>query len=153
MKNILVAGFKGEDNSSKILIDKIDNKDKLYLENDFAISEEQLKTQLSKNSYNEIIIFEQKPVTRKIYIELSAHKKSFVYYTNYDFNVINQFLKNNNYKTVISCDAGDYLCNNIFFWFKLIKAKQYNIYTRTSIKNITDINHLANTFYKYIKVS
>ena len=38
---ILIAGFEGNDNSAKILLDKIkekNNQDVLYLENDFQVS-------------------------------------------------------------------------------------------------------------------
>ena len=46
---ILIAGFKGDDNSAKILLDhikKICNEDILYLENDFEISSKQIEEKL-----------------------------------------------------------------------------------------------------------
>ena len=44
MKNILILGFKGKNNYSKILLDSIEDKsyiDKLYLKNNFKLSKEQ----------------------------------------------------------------------------------------------------------------
>ena len=46
---ILIAGFKGDDNSAKILLDyikKVCNEDILYLENDFEISSKQIEEKL-----------------------------------------------------------------------------------------------------------
>ena len=49
---ILIAGFKGDDNSAKILLDyikKVCNEDILYLENDFEISSKQIEEKLNAN--------------------------------------------------------------------------------------------------------
>ena len=46
---ILIAGFEGNDNSAKILLDYIQkesNEDILYLENDFDISSKQIEERL-----------------------------------------------------------------------------------------------------------
>lgn len=43
---ILIAGFEGDDNSAKILLDEIkqeSNNDILYLKNDFEISSQQIQ--------------------------------------------------------------------------------------------------------------
>ena len=46
---ILIAGFEGEDNSAKILLDNMKekcNQDTLYLENDFEVSNNQIEEKL-----------------------------------------------------------------------------------------------------------
>ena len=60
---ILIAGFEGEDNSAKILLDNIKNnwnEDILYLKNDFEISSNQIERKLL-NKYDIVLIFGQKP--------------------------------------------------------------------------------------------
>ena len=46
---ILYTGFNGKNNSSKILLDKINANNKLYLRNSFVTSVESLKKELIKN--------------------------------------------------------------------------------------------------------
>ena len=49
MKNnlkILYTAFNGKDNSSKILLDKLSNNDKLYLKNSFITSIRELQKHL-----------------------------------------------------------------------------------------------------------
>lgn len=56
---ILIAGFKGDDNSAKILLDyikKVCNEDILYLENDFEISSKQIEEKLLENYDNVLIL-------------------------------------------------------------------------------------------------
>lgn len=48
---ILIAGFEGNDNSAKILLDNIkekNNQDILYLENDFEVSSNQIEEKLKR---------------------------------------------------------------------------------------------------------
>ncbi len=69
MSNILIIGFKGVNNSSKILLDNIKKNnyiDTLYLDNNFSKSEEQLINKLKSKKYITIYAFGQKPLTKKI---------------------------------------------------------------------------------------
>ena len=62
--NILVLCFEGNNNSSKILLDNINNSinlDCLYLKNDFIISVNQFKNKIIENDYDIIFSFGQKP--------------------------------------------------------------------------------------------
>ncbi len=71
---ILIAGFEGEDNSAKILLDNMKeecNQDTLYLENDFEVSSNQIEEKLLQN-YDYVLIFGQKPNTKSIYLENNA---------------------------------------------------------------------------------
>lgn len=72
---ILIAGFEGNDNSAKILLDNIKekyNEDVLYLENDFEVSSNQIEEKL-KLEYDYILIFGQKPNTKDVYLENNAN--------------------------------------------------------------------------------
>ena len=71
---ILIAGFEGNDNSAKLLLDNIkgrSNQDVLYLENDFQVSGNQIEEKLSQN-YDYVLIFGQKSNTKDIYLENNA---------------------------------------------------------------------------------
>lgn len=156
MKKILVAGFKGEDNSAKILLDKIDYKHKLYLDNDFDISEKQLEMKL-REEYDEVFIFGQKPLIKSIYIELIGKRNNKKYCTNYDYNKISEYLKINGYKTNISKDAGNYLCNNIYFYGLELISKNYKnvklIFIHIpSLENIANIDNMGSVFSKYLNI-
>lgn len=154
---ILIAGFKGNDNSAKILLDNIKEKsnlDVLYLENDFKVSSNQIEEKLLQN-YDYVLIFGQKPNTKDIYLENNAIIDKIKLVTDYYYGVLKEKLESSNYKVISSCDAGNYLCNNVFFTalsFKRtnnLKTKIAFIHIPT-IDNIEDIQYLASTILNYI---
>lgn len=156
MKSILIAGFKGNNNSAKHLLDKIDFKNKLYLENDFEISVKQLENELT-NKYDYIIVFGQKPIIKSIYIELKGVNENEEFITNYNYSKLIEFLNKNNYKTVISNNAGNYLCNNIYFnglkYININNLKTKIIFIHIPyLKNIPNIDNLAQSFTQYINL-
>lgn len=154
---ILIASFEGEDNSAKILLDNMKekcNQDTLYLENDFEVSSNQIEEKLLQN-YDYVLIFGQKPNTRNIYLENNAVLEETKLETDYYYGVLKENLESNNYKVLSSCDAGDYLCNNVFF--RALSFKQTNnLKTKIAfihiptIDNIEDIKLLASTILDYI---
>ncbi|MCI8833744.1 MAG: hypothetical protein HFJ19_06120, partial [Clostridia bacterium] len=104
---ILIAGFKGNDNSAKILLDNIkeqNNQNILYLENDFEVSSIQIEEKMLQN-YDYVLIFGQKPNTRNIYLENNAVLEETKLETDYYYGVLKENLESNNYKVISSCDA------------------------------------------------
>jgi pyrrolidone-carboxylate peptidase len=155
---ILIAGFKGDDNSAKILLDhikKICNEDILYLENDFEISSKQIEEKLLEN-YDNVLIFGQKPNTTNIYFENNAILEGKKLVTDYYYGALKEKLEQHAYKVMSSYDAGKYLCNNVFF--RALNFKQKNnlkskiafIHIPT-IDNIEDMNHLLSSIKNYIE--
>ena len=154
---ILIAGFKGNDNSAKILLDNIkeqNNQNILYLENDFEVSSIQIEEKMLQN-YDYVLIFGQKPNTRNIYLENNAVLEETKLETDYYYGVLKENLESNNYNVLSSCDAGNYLCNNVFF--RALNFKQINkLKTKIAfihipnIDNIEDINKLSYTILNYI---
>lgn len=157
MIKILIAGFEGNYNSAKILLDKIKeeyNQEILYLENDFQVSSNQIEEKLLQ-SYDYVLIFGQKPNTKNIYLENNATLEGIKLETDYCYGVLKENLERNNYKVVGSCDAGNYLCNNVFF--RALSFKQSNnLKTKIAfihiptLDNIKDIKHLAIIVLDYI---
>lgn len=147
---ILYTAFKGKSNSSKLLLDNIITKNKLYLTNSFKTSVLELQKELKENYYDLIISFGQAPLNKNtIKIETQAHGKD-KYSTNLDYTNIMQILKEE-YKVIISSDAGNYLCNNIYYYglrfIKENKLKTKMIFIHIpKIDKIDDIKKLAQIF-------
>ena len=115
MSKILFTGFEGEQNTSKLLLDKLNACDKLYLENDFRISESQLSNVLRDDEFDCVIMFGLKPGIKHVQIETQAKRDGIVLQTKFDYYGLGKHFADLGYQVVVSDDAGDYLCNNIYF--------------------------------------
>ena len=148
--NILYTAFNGKNNSSKILLDNIDSNNKLYLKNSFKTSVEQLKSKIKSNEYDLIISFGQAPLNKNVIKIETTGKNNDFYKTNYDY--IN--LKNKldvKYNVIISNDAGNYLCNNIYYnglkYIKENELKSKMIFIHIpKINNIENVSLLSSIF-------
>ena len=145
--NILYTAFNGKTNSSKVLLDNIESDNKLYLKNSFYGSVEQLYKELNNKKYDLIISYGQAPLDKDtIKIEKTARGDE-IYNTDYDYSIIKNSLEKE-YKVILSSDAGNYLCNNLYYYglkyIKDNKIKTKMIFIHIpKIKNISDINVLA----------
>jgi pyroglutamyl-peptidase len=157
MNNILCAGFMGNLNSSKLLLDNLSNNNKfdcLYLENDFEISVNQLIERIKGNKYNYIFSFGQKPVIKSIYIEKIGANGSEKLETKYNFIELKNYFEKY-YKIKISENAGNYLCNNIYYnglkYINKNKLKAIMVFIHIpNIKNI-DIKYFSKIIIKYME--
>lgn len=150
---ILYTAFNGKDDSSKILLDKLSSNYKLYLKNSFITSVKELQKKIENNDYDLIISFGQAPLDKDtIKIELIG-KLEKEYETNYNYEKIKNIL-GNKYKVIISRDAGNYLCNNLYYYGlkiiseKSLKTKMIFIHI-PKISNITNIENLAKCFIDF----
>ena len=144
---ILYTAFKGKTNSSKLILDYIVASNKLYLTNSFNTSVVELQNELKKSNYDLIVSFGQAPLDKDIIkLEVAATDK-IKYFTSYDYSNLYNKLKEE-YKVIISSNAGKYLCNNIYYYgLKFIndnklKTKMIFIHIPKDDK-ITDIEKLA----------
>lgn len=150
---ILYTAFYGKQNSSKLLLDKINSNNKLYLRNSFITSVTQLEKELRKNDYDLVISFGQAPMYSDTVKIEEIGFCNIEYKTDYDYTNMKKDLESGGYKVIISNDAGTYLCNNLYFHgLKYIsdnKLKTKMIFVHIpEISNITDINIMANIFMK-----
>lgn len=152
--SVLFTGFNGKNNSSCLLVDKIISNNKLYLKNSFITSVKELEKELVKNNYDLIISFGQADIgIDTIKIELIG-RGEIEFITNYDYsNIINK-LELYGYRVLISKDAGNYLCNNLYYnGLKYISDNNINtkmIFIHIpKIKNISDIYMLASVFNSF----
>lgn len=139
---VLYTAFKGKTNSSKILLDQIKSDDKLYLTNSFKTSVKELIDRIKNNEYDVIVAFGQAPIERNtIKIETTARAEECLV-TDYDFeNIKNNIEKE--YKVVISNNAGNYLCNNIYY-NGLKYIKENGLKTKMIFIHIPKINNINN---------
>ena len=90
---ILYTAFNGQDNSSKILLDKmsVDNVNKLYLRNSFETSVKQLIDKLKLKKYELVISFGQAPLEKDIIkIENLGKKDNNFYKTDFNYSKIKE---------------------------------------------------------------
>jgi len=114
--NCLLAGFKGNHNTAKLILDNSSNSiQKLYLENDFNACSEQIRKAVIGGGYDLILALGQKPVIKRVYIETSAQLDGDALSTNYDYTFLSAFLNKQHIKTKISTNAGNYLCNHVYY--------------------------------------
>ncbi len=129
---ILIAGFEGKNNSSKLALDKlkflIKNKQKvfnfnyqeidlLYLKNDKTKSSEQIVDMLNSTHYEKIILLGQKPkIKNKISIELQAKLNEKTLTTNFNLDELTAFLNKNKISYYFSKNCGTSYCNYIYFF-------------------------------------
>jgi len=114
---ILYTAFNGKSNSSKILLDNIsiDESNKLYLRNSFKTSVKQLENRIKNDEYDLIVSFGQAPLNKNT-IKIETKGNDIDYYeTEYDYSKLKRELVKNNFNVIVSKDAGNYFCNNIYY--------------------------------------
>ena len=111
---ILLTAFSGKTNSSKLLIDSIDTDCKLFLTNSFLSSGKQIIDTIKTIRPDFILAFGQKPKSNCIYIETQAHRENILQ-TNFDVAQLSESLSKNNISSELSDNAGNYLCNYVYY--------------------------------------
>ena len=151
VKRVLLAGFKGKDNASKLILDSCPPElEKLYLENDFSICASQIETAV--DSYDFIMILGQKPVIKSIYIEVEGKSPHDSIKTAFDCTGLADWLTAAGYKVRISTDAGNYLCNHVYYHgLKAANTGTQLVFLHVPyLKNIDNVAQLASTLSSFL---
>lgn len=155
---VLIGGFRGNTNSASMIVDKITSEndlERIHLVNSFETSKTQLENLLQKQYFDLIIIFGQKPKVTSLYLECQADLKGNKLVTKHKYDLLEKMLNNSGFTTVISRNAGSYLCNHIFY-VGLKHTQNNNLDSELlfihipSFNNIENINILAQVFSTYI---
>lgn len=148
--NILITSFKGKKNSSSMILHQIHANylDKLELTNSFSTSVKELKCKINKNNYKYIISFGQKPNIDHIYIELNGNKHNNKITTKFPYKRFTLYLTSNKINFSLSNDAGNYLCNNIYY-----EGMKYIQEISSSIKMIFVHVPLISSDYNFEKLA
>lgn len=150
---ILYTAFNGKENSSKLLLDRIESNNKLYLTNSFTTSIKQLERELKNNKYDLIISFGQSSLDKDvIQIEIKG-KQEDEFITNFNYENLKNRIEQK-YMVNISSDAGNYLCNNLYYhglkyiYENSLETNMLFIHIPKN-KNISNIDEMA-TIFNYL---
>lgn len=123
----LFAGFKGQTNSSKLLLDVLDipKEQKLYLTNSFQTSVRELTDELVNGNYTMALVFGQGRVpTGAVRLETVAKKGHYRRLTIFPYQKLRHNLVKQGLRVVISENAGNWLCNNVYYYgLKTVEEK------------------------------
>lgn len=113
---ILLTAF--ENTSSEMLVKKLQDCDRLILENNKEKSVGQLTCRLNKNTYDLILAFGQRPLIKdKIHFESTAKDKNGgKYVTDFDIEAALKICEEIGLTAKCSDNAGTSYCNNIYYW-------------------------------------
>lgn len=115
----LFAGFKGENNSSKLLLDALSSvSEKLYLTNSYKTSVSELTDRLMTNKYDQALIFGQwsRVAAGAVRLEAVAKKGRYRRLTTFPYRRYAAALRKQGLDVVLSEYAGNWLCNNVYFY-------------------------------------
>ena len=151
----LLTAFKNT--SSEILVKKLQDYDKLILENNKEKSAEQLIGKLKDITYDLILSFGQRPLIKdKIHFESTARdKESNKYVTDFDIEGALKICEKIGLNAKRSDNAGTSYCNSIYY-FGMEHVSQHSLKTQMCFihipfdKNISDFDVFADKIQKFI---
>ncbi len=151
MKNIILAGFDGKNNSSRIITEKASlNCTKVILPNDREKSAELLLETIRKVNAVCVVILGQKPsVKEKIAVEPQAKRCGKVLHTPLDVTVTVEKIKKNGYNAYISKGCGMSYCNHVYY--ECLESGTNCIFLHVpTMNNVSDIYALTKAVEEYI---
>lgn len=142
---VLLTAFKGNNNSSKLLLDKVNsgNITKKLLTNSFDGCERELLRYISIYNPEYIISFGRKPLIDKLYIETAACCDNLCISTNFDISFLKKSLQGMNLPFELSDKAGNYLCNYVYYK-GLEFLKQSNSKAKMIFIHVPDVKRFQN---------
>lgn len=154
----LLTSFKGEANSSTVLLRNIHADDASFLEltNSFTTSERELKSKIDRGDFQYIISFGQNPDINNLVIETTARGGRAELKTTFPVADLQHFLESRSISTTLSNDAGNYFCNHIYY-YGLNYIKENSLDTKMiflhvpSLGSDYDFPKLARVFSDYLK--
>ncbi len=137
---ILFTAFNGFNNTSKIIIDRINN-DKILFNNAFREIDNQLAN-INIEEYDLIIMLGLRSNLKKsIRLELNSLLNSELLSTNLNYNKVYDYFIYNDIPCIINDKPTNYLCN--FAYHKVLKRNKNAIFIHLpSLKNIKDLDKL-----------
>ncbi len=121
--NILFTAFKGKNNSSAILLDKITG-DKLYLTNSYVGLAKEINH--LEQIYDVVLMFGlDKNLDNEIRIEKIAENDGDIIVTNFDTEKIKRYFEKRNIKCTVSNTSTKYLCNAAYY--HMLKKEFHNV--------------------------
>ena len=138
---ILFTGFNGFNNTSKVIIDKINN-DKLLFNNSYKEIDSQL-VDVSLEEYDLIIMLGLRSNLKKsIRLEINSSLNDEILSTNINYNKIKDYLSDNGVPCLVNDKPTNYLCN--YAYHKVLKRNKNTIFMHLpNLKDIQDLDKLV----------
>lgn len=151
MDRILLTGFDGENNSARIIAEKISIPcRKLILPNDKTKSVELLHKTLEDKDICCVIMLGQKTVIKdKIAVEPIAKRGENILHTSLDVTACVKLLENSGYNGYISKGAGNSYCNNIYYECLETGVNCLFLHVPTE-ENISDIEKITGAIERFL---
>lgn len=152
---ILFTGFKkpykNGESSSAFLLDKIsDEYDKFLFTNDYTTIIYEIDELFEKEKYDYVIMFGQKPLIKRLSIEVKCKKKKEVLETNFPLKKLLTILDEKNIAYKISENPGVSYCN--FAYYNTLKCLQVRGYkTKVIFIHVPFIDNFVE-LEKFIKI-
>lgn len=144
MKNIILAGFDGTNNSARIITEGVSLPcSKLILPNDKEKSAELLLSEIRKKSAVCVVMLGQKPqISDKIAVEPRARENGEVLHTALDCTASVRLIKESGYDAYISKGCGNSYCSHIYY--ECLRSGVNCIFLHIPfMENISDIKRLT----------
>ena len=138
---ILFTGFNGFNNTSKVIIDKINN-DKLLFNNSYKEIDSQL-VDVSLKEYDLIIMLGLRSNLKKsIRLEINSSLNDEILSTNINYNKIKDYFSDNGVPCLVNDKPTNYLCN--YAYHKVLKRNKNTIFMHLpNLKDIQDLDKLV----------
>ena len=139
---ILFTGFNGFNNTSKVIIDKINN-DKLLFNNSYKEIDNQLVNS-NVEEYDLIIMLGLKSnLKRSIRLEVNSLLNDELVTTNISYCNVKKYFNDNGISCIVNDKPTNYLCN--YAYYKVLQKNKNTIFIHVpKLKNIKDLDKLIN---------
>jgi len=139
---ILFTGFNGFNNTSKVIIDKINN-DKLLFNNSYKEIDNQL-VDINVEDYELIIMLGLRSnLKRSIRLEVNSLLNDELVVTNLNYCNVKKYFNDNDISCIVNDKPTNYLCN--YAYHKVLHKNRNAIFIHVpELKNIKDLDKLIN---------
>lgn len=114
---ILLTAFKGNNNSSNVLLNRISSfyAERKLLTNSFDACRREIIEAISICRPDYVISFGIKPVINRLYIEPEARSNGICISTNFNISYLTDNMKKYNLHFKLSSKPSNYLCNHVYW--------------------------------------
>lgn len=139
---ILFTGFNGFNNTSKVIIDKINN-DKLLFNNSYKEIDNQL-VDINVEDYELIITLGLRSnLKRSIRLEVNSLLNDEIVTTNINYCNVKKYFNDNGISCIVNDKPTNYLCN--YAYHKVLQKNKKTFFIHVpELKNIKDLDKLIN---------
>lgn len=151
MKETVFAGFDGDDNPARLLVERVSAPcRKVIMPNDNSLSAALMRGEIVRKP-SAVIMTGQKPSIRsKIAVERFARADCGMLKTDVDCGRVVRFLRENGYDAYLSSGAGNSYCNAVYA--EVLRLYPHGLFLHIpTMENISDFGELVKAFDKFIR--